>query len=253
MQVKPILFSAPMIRAILREIERPGTGKTQTRRRLKIKGHKTFSDFGPSDTAGYDWHFRDDCKLWHDIRAAELRPRLAYSVGDLLWVRETWCYGPIGRDGVVEDWSNYIYRATSPEVEGVDDGDGYAELNADGSIKSCWKPSIHMPRKASRLTLEVTGVRVERLQDMEGQHPSESDAIAEGVRAIHHGDGEYYYSAFRDQPDPKNWCDPTDAFRELWNTINGPGSWEANPWVVAVSFKPHLINVDAFLAQQVAA
>jgi len=86
-----------------------------------------------------------------------------------------------------------------------------------------WRPSIHMPRWASRITLRITDVRVERLQDIEGQHPSESDAIAEGVRAIHHGDGDYYYSAFRDVPHPKNWSDPADAFREVWNSINGAG------------------------------
>ncbi len=112
------------------------------------------------------------------------------------------------------------------------------------------RPSIHMPRWASRLTLELTDVRVERLQDMEGQHPSESDAIAEGVNKIHHGDGAYYYSAFRNEPHPKNWCDPTDAFRELWEKLNGNGSWDLNPWVWVLSFKVHHANVDAVLAQR---
>ena len=112
-----------------------------------------------------------------------------------------------------------------------------------------------MPRRYSRITLEVTDVRVQRLQDMDGQapYPGESDALAEGIHRIHHGDGAYYYSAFRDEPDGQNWCDPTDAFRELWESINGSESWDANPWVWAVSFKPHLINVDQFIKGRAAA
>lgn len=96
-----------------------------------------------------------------------------------------------------------------------------------------------MPRRWSRITLVITDVRVQRLQDIEGQHPSESDAIAEGVHAIHHGDGEYYYSAFRDEPNPKNWHDPADAFRELWDSINASRGfgWDANPWVWALTFR----------------
>lgn len=101
-----------------------------------------------------------------------------------------------------------------------------------------------MPRRLSRLTLLVTDVRVQRLQDIEGQHRTESDAIAEGVNEIHHGDGEYYYSAFRDEPHSKNWCDPADAFKELWNSINGPDAWDANPWVAAINFDVHHGNID---------
>lgn len=99
------------------------------------------------------------------------------------------------------------------------------------------RPSIHMPRWASRILLEITAVRVERLQGGDGETAFESRYLAEGVNRIHHGDGEYYYSAFRNEPHPKNWCDPFDAWRELWVSINGIESWEANPWVWVVEFK----------------
>jgi hypothetical protein len=84
-----------------------------------------------------------------------------------------------------------------------------------------WRPSIHMPRWASRITLRITDIRVERLQDI-----SEDDARAEGVKpldyAAHHvADG----------------CGARIAFEQLWNTINGPGAWEANPWVWVVAFE----------------
>lgn len=103
-----------------------------------------------------------------------------------------------------------------------------------------------MPRWASRLTLIVEGARIEQLQALEGQHPLESDAIAEGVHRIHHGDGDYYYSAFRDEPHPRNWCDPADAFRELWDSLHTkPGErWQDNPHVVALTFRVVRGNID---------
>lgn len=88
------------------------------------------------------------------------------------------------------------------------------------------RPSIYMPRWASRITLEVTGVRVERLNDI-----NQEDAIAEGVEA-HDDDGVTYYG-----PLGRGVCDPIVAYRSLWDSINGPGSWAANPWVWVVEFK----------------
>ena len=93
-------------------------------------------------------------------------------------------------------------------------------------------PSIHMPRWASRITLEITGVRVERLQDI-----SDEDVIAEGVNRIAHGREGYFYHATRTEPHPRNWCYPDAAYKDLWEQINGPGSWDANPWVWVVEFK----------------
>ena len=174
---RPILFSAPMVRAIL-----AGT-KTQTRRTVKIT-HRT-----PGLAA---------CLL--PVDPAWVRPKVAAELcpygapGDRLWVRET--FGT----RIVNDWPNpvgpIIYRA-----------DGNWEHNPGR-----WHPSIHMARRWSRITLEITSIRVERLQEI-----SEADCRAEGlgdsVDRAHH------------------W------YRVLWDQINGPGSWDASPWVWVIEFK----------------
>jgi len=88
-----------------------------------------------------------------------------------------------------------------------------------------FKPSIHMPRWASRITLEITDVRVERLQDI-----SEEDCTAEGIGEPYFGDGDPPFV------EPGVWVSRRMQFRNLWNHINGAGSWDANPWVWVVSF-----------------
>lgn len=217
MQVKPIIFSAPMIRALLEG------RKSQTRRDLTVRTR--------------------------DGKA--LPPSTHYAPGDLLWVRET-CSALESHGGLdcVRFDADQVWRPIENTPEAAD---RWLRMHHYGGKRGATVPSIHMPRWASRLTLEVTEVRVQRLQEMEGQHPSESDAIAEGVNAIHHGDGAYYYSAFRDEPHPKNWCDPTDAFRELWNSLHGPKAWDANPWVAAIIFTTHHKNVDQMLTEREAA
>ena len=187
---RPILFSAPMVRAIL-----AGT-KTQTRRVVKGAPEDwspvqpqvyapTIVDRHGFEQPGPDAFGAGDAQGDHWIRCPYGQP------GDRLWVRETWA-----QHGV-----SAVYRA--------DSGDRPAGAGM-------WRPSIHMPRWASRITLEVTGVKVERLQGI-----SEADAIAEGI--------------------PQSDVSPPDmgvfAYRQLWESINGPGSWDANPWVWCVSFK----------------
>jgi hypothetical protein len=148
MKERPILFSAPMVRAIL------DGRKTQTRRVIKEKLMR-----------GEGAHV-NNCQYG--------KP------GDRLWVRETFCY---------HDYlARYLYKA-------------------DGVTGVKWKPSIFMPRIASRIMLEITGIRVERLQDI-----SEEDAIAEG------------------------WPKSSDWYRSLWESINGQGSWVLNPWVWVIEF-----------------
>ena len=141
-------------------------------------------------------------------------PLRRVEVGDRLYVREHWR----GRAAV----DAYPPRRLTMDT-------GRIAFVADGKATDCplgeWKwgkhrQGMHMPRWASRLTLIVEGVKVEPLQALEGQHPLESDAVAEGVRRIHHGDGDCFYSAFNDGPDPHNWCDPADAFRELWDSLH---------------------------------
>lgn len=176
---KPIIFSGPMVRAILEG------RKTQTRRIVK-DGHALA------------------------FLGADHKPVLMCPFGqpgDRLWVRET---SLLCRD------SNGVCPAGNGKALAYA-ADGY-ELE-DGER---WTPSIHMPRWASRISLEITGIRVERLQDI-----SEKDARAEGVAASRVGpcqDG-LFYRLHR------------DSFIELWESINGPGSWDANPWVWVIEFR----------------
>lgn len=110
--------------------------------------------------------------------------------------------------------------------------------------KPRWRPSIHMPRWASRLTLLVTDVRVERLQDI-----SEGDAIAEGIERLRSGRG--FYDPTLSHADSRAACrfggyfeTATHAFEALWRSINGADAWEENPWVAAVTFTVHARNID---------
>lgn len=230
MKERPILFSAPMVRAIVEG------RKTVTRR--VVKPHPYIAD-----TA------EDGMRYWNVSGVVGgrimLDPDFLQSSrygrpGERLWVRETFahwqtwdlvCGGPVSMTAyrAGRQWRNGNHPDRAPD-EVYWEGDS----KPDG-VK--WTPSIHMPRAASRITLEVTGVRVERLQDGEGELDRESRYLAEGINRIHHGDGAYYYSARRDEPHPKNWSDPFDAWRELWVQINGIDSWHANPWVWVVEFK----------------
>lgn len=202
MKERPILFSGEMVRAIL------DGRKTQTRRMI------TPREFHRSDTPGYDWTFRDQAARWHDYRNKDfIKAKSPYGVpGDQLWVRETWSF--VGKQGVFDlhqarpDNCTPIYRTDGTEVES-------------------WFPSIHMPRWASRITLEVTGVRVEQLQDI-----SEEDALAEGV-AIDKG------HIFQVAGHPQ-WGHITavGCFETLWGAINGKRApWASNPWVWVVEFE----------------
>jgi hypothetical protein len=174
MRERPILFSAPMVRALL-----AGT-KTQTRR--IVKGGIPFDDDFEIVASPYG------------------------DPGDRLWVREShWWF----KDEPDNSCGYYPPKLTREDVEYRADGD-------DG--RKVWRPSIHMPRWASRITLEVTGVRVERLQDI-----SEADARAEGVEP----------NAFERTADNYG----SVLYRRLWESINGPGSWDANPWVWVVEFR----------------
>lgn len=224
MKERPILFSAPMVRALL-----AGT-KTQTRR--VVKGDV-------EDVRPPDWYARrrlvhkptcqrpycetvDDGELacgGYDLEANGVGSRSPYGKpGDRLWVRETFVYR--------HKHDRYYYRADS---------------KFDPFAHNGWSPSIHMPRKASRIDIEITGVRVERLHAI-----SEADAKAEGADSLTASQALWKGSASQDgctragYPDaPGNTYDWTarDCFRLLWGAINGPDSWAANPWVWAITFR----------------
>lgn len=197
MKERPILFSAPMVRALIN-----GT-KTQTRRAVKLTeaGHV-------KEPGGH--------RRWHP---ADPNASLACPYGqpgDRLWVRETWAKPFDVPDAKLEGRVTYRSDFRESHVLGM--------VRADGAMadRVKWKPSIYMPRWASRITLEVTGVRVERLQDI-----SVTDAIAEAVNVHQDHHGKPRTSIYS----------PVQAYRDLWESINGPDSWDANPWVWVVEFK----------------
>jgi len=205
MKERPILFSGPMVRALL------DGSKTQTRRMLR--------DQDPIDLGASMHGVHLSRRPVHD-RGNLVGHRLApvhcpYGApGDRLWVRETWA-----RD---DEDGQLVYRA---DVGQGGDADDWERNRRDGVPRFRWTPAIHMFRRYSRIALEVTRVRVERLQDI-----SEADAIAEGLTpqindtgAWGLADGSHYHGS-----------DPRVSYWSLWDAINGAGSVEANPlaWVV---------------------
>ncbi len=201
MKERPILFSAPMARAIL------DGSKTQTRRALRYQPSATPHAYRVSlDAAGKKPVI---AATWISGEPEDNSCCLCpYGVpGDRLWVRETWAETEVAQDASGAKWIVYRESDTRTDYGGP------------------WRPSIFMPRRASRITLEVTGIRVERLQDI-----SEADAIAEGAPPSHPSidkiSREFGYADF-----PRSW------YGQLWDSINGAGSWDANPWVWVVEFR----------------
>lgn len=201
MKARPILFRGEMIRALLEG------RKTQTRRVVKpqpIAKKLAGSGRGACIT---------DTGSGIVVHCPYGQP------GDLLWVREGF------RSKRVDKLpGDVIYRADHPDASHV-----------PGMYGRPWKPSIHMPRWASRLTLRITDVRVERVQDV-----SEADAEAEGARAAFSYPG---WAGVSSQP-LYRW-----GFHELWESINGPESWDANPWVWVVQFEVIKANVDQIMQE----
>ncbi|MFG1417225.1 hypothetical protein V5F38_05350 [Xanthobacter sp. V0B-10] len=264
---RPILFTAPMIRALIREISAPGTGKTQTRRIMRLPT-RTASG-GPiyerPDMGGWEptTHGGGKCftcgpdglqipvpemvGMWH--RTTGVGIVTPHQAGDRLWVRETWAhYHTINHirrthGGAFSEVSDGLAGYRADGHDSIDDFREHIRLMSGCDLEaveingSRWRPSIHMPRWASRLTLYVSEVRVERLQDI-----SEADAIAEGVECDSDG--------WRDYLMPQSQCCSTarDSYRSLWDSLNGPGAWEANSWVAAYTFAPRLGNIDTLPA-----
>lgn len=249
MSDRPILFSAPMILAILREIEAPGTGKTQTRRVLKL-GRSRPDYIGPrgctKDPSCWGWEM-DDGDFWLVQRGVGDREQQwsnwtgAYQAGDRLWVRETWAAGACA-NGLAPSCLHPAFwlRDNGGLWYAADEAEPAHPVTPKGPNRS----GIHMPRWASRLTLRVTDVRVQRLQEI-----SEADAVAEGIE--HDQDrSRGNVIAWRDYLDRGGKCGTAIAsFRSLWDSLNAERApWASNPWVVAVTFRPVLSNIDRVAA-----
>jgi len=210
MKERPIIFSAPMVRAIL------DGRKTQTRRVAKIiriDSHPQDARVKIATMAGRGEQFWMNCQPDHPHHIARACPHGV--PGDRLWVREAWH----------TDEPDLEYARAKHEDVMSSSPIFYAADKANENSGCRWRSPIHMPRWASRLTLEIVSVRVERVQEI-----SEEDARAEGVRVW-----EEWQS--RDLPAVLNMHDPRDAYAQLWESINGPGSWAANPWVWVIEFR----------------
>lgn len=213
MTERPILFSAPMVRAIL------SGSKSQTRRVVK-----------PTP----EWIEKSG------VLSLKGRVGLPHVLcpygqpGSRLWVRETWQH----LDNVGQRAHEFLpHQKHSRHCFFLADESDPTTKPLSGR----WRPSIHMPRWASRITLEITGVRVERLQDI-----SEADAMAEGVSSVRSlAWDRQHFPLWRFEFDeavaagckPPVGPQPSEHYRALWESINGPGSWDANPWVWCVSFR----------------
>ena len=251
---RPIIFSAPMVRALLREAKRPGTGKTQTRRILKPQP-PTPEQFRGS-TFSLDRAVADGVKVYslNDLDRIPKHPtkwdlcgsvgvarnagfpttyRVPFGVGDRLWVKEN----HYRTDDGDEEFAVYACdeEAVRQHLSGLDDLPALFPAEVKARHRKL-RPSIHMPRWASRLTLSVTDVRVERLNAI-----SREDAIAEGIQRV--GGGMLRWENWSGA-EGQSCTSPEAAFALLWNSINGAGAWDANPWVVAVSFDVTLSNID---------
>lgn len=235
---RPILFSTPMIKAIIEN------RKTVTRRVMDIQPNNP-GTFGVSPIWGYGvpvglkslprkywnteatvkdpWnYFCVHCATNVDGRRVDKDVHCRYGKpGDVLWVRETW--SKIHYEGI-DDKPTYLYRADQ----------GMSE------VKRIWRPSIFMPREACRISLEITDIGVERLQDI-----TEEDAIREGILFYddsilgrrfkdYEADASAYGHPDHDYP---TLSTARESFFTLWQSINGPESWNDNPWVWKISFK----------------
>ncbi|HBS3676301.1 TPA: hypothetical protein MAG16_003595 [Klebsiella quasipneumoniae subsp. similipneumoniae] len=211
MKERGMIFNGEMVRAIL------DGRKTQTRRPIKWKQTR-FTEIGERED-GSKWPWSEDaehaCDFWH--------PCPFGAVGGRIWVRETWA-----RYNIDQNSHDIAYRATTPE---------------DWPEEGRWRPSIHMPRWASRILLEITNVRVERLNAI-----SEEDAQREGVHTEvwdqtvvarnYAARDEFFQFWSEDMP---HYVEMNQlyrsSFRSLWESIYGAENWLANPWVWVIEFK----------------
>lgn len=211
---RPILFSAPMVRALL------DGRKTQTRRMIPsatLDAYYEYDEWCSNVSAGVP-----TSRQWEEGYFLE---RSRIQTGDRLWVREAW--RTTGCDGR----SDYLPPRDLQPHPAWYEANGTAPA---GELVGKLRPSMFMPRWASRLTLTVTDVRVQRLQDI-----SEEDAVAEGIEPE-----EGYWRDYM-MPVTQICVRAADSYRTLWDSINGAGSWETNPWVSAIAFDVKKGNIDA--------
>lgn len=216
MTERGMIFNAEMVRAIL------DGRKTQTRRPIKWKQTR-FTEIGERED-GSKWPWSEDaehaCDFWH--------PCPFGAVGDRIWVRETarceWQRGDF-KDAAFETGVTYKANGERQSFRSAEQYKTFPRRSHATNGDLAWHPSIHMPRWASRILLEITDVRVERLNAI-----SQADAIAEGAPPSHPSidcvSQEYGFPDFS-----RSW------FGQTWQHIYGEESWDANTWVWVIEFK----------------
>lgn len=250
MKERPILFNAAMVKAIL------SGRKTQTRRfiqsparTMQANNINCISYREPGDKWYQDYVFsmRDRSGTWQDYTKEQFLAKCPLGhPGDQLWVRET--FATLGNeDGCAIDWQENLVKAGGPDAArvyrasceqrpgnyglwSIPDDAFWKPHTENMQYEGSWVPSIHMPRWASRIHLEITNVGVQRLQDI-----SPGDAVREGIcqlpasgrYCINPGD-QYFGGASRSAKEVYSW---------LWESIYGEGSWQANPWVWVIEFE----------------
>ncbi|HBQ3180652.1 MULTISPECIES: hypothetical protein [Klebsiella pneumoniae complex] len=223
MKERGMIFNAEMVRALL------DGRKTQTRRPIKWKQTR-FTEIGERED-GSKWPWSEDaehaCDFWH--------PCPFGAVGDRIWVREAYRFpaslddvSPTGvgemavATGYRKPWAPTFYEFTGTFSDGWKGFETTPKVSDAGKLR----PSIHMPRWASRILLEITDVRVERLNAI-----SQEDAQAEGMELTG------WRPTYSDPDSGGEVMTPYDNFAELWSSIYGDESWKANSWVWVISFK----------------
>lgn len=213
MKERPVIFNGEMVRAIL------DGRKTQTRR--------VIANVSPDNCIPLHKPTKTKDGIYTHVMDAPGHGLCPFGqVGDRLWVRET--FAVLGNeDGCPIDWDGNLIKGDEKHAARIYKASCWQEPgnyglwsipDRDTQYEGAWRPSIHMPRWASRITLEITGVRVERLNDI-----SEEDAKAEGVKAGVSPGHEYMMHQV--------------AFSELWQSLYGAENWRANPWVWVIEFR----------------
>lgn len=260
MKERPILFSGEMVRAIL------DGRKTQTRRIVKPQPDDCLglSELHRLYPASYPNHWAESGASVFQLRDGDARSwKCPYGQpGDLIWVRESFWQSsrypftmPCGEASPQEmNWGSRIHYASDGKPENTPNRHypnglkgGYISAPDPDAV---WfvRPSIHMPRWASRLTLEIVSVRVERLQDI-----SEEDAKTEGAECLIFDNCTDLDRELLDMPSMENGVPYRNGFALLWQSINGPGSWDANPWVWVIEYRAINENIDKVLGLKAAA
>lgn len=240
MTERGMIFNAEMVRAIL------DGRKTQTRRIVNWHGlneglNLNFSGLKVREYPN-GWVIESESRSSSEWRCKPT-PCPFGSIGDRIWVRETWA--TLGNeDGCYVDWEENlckgdersaarIYRASCEQRPGdyglwsIPDDACWKPHTENQKFEGAWRPSIHMPRWASRILLEITDVRVERLNSI-----SENDAQAEGVAKLRGGFWQHYQPGWT-----QHQLSARGSFVTLWKSIYGEESWNSNPWVWVIEFK----------------